>query len=390
MLTDGPSSWRLRGELDGESRPDGDARRSCPLWWLRDRGGGGRRASAAAGHEVIVYCRNPGQRLVRYRGMRLVNLPSIRTKAFETLSHTALSTVHSIIRGREVVVLFNPANGPLCRSFVRSVSEPSCTSTGWILERAKWGALGRAYFRAAMRLSVRLADDVVADSRAIGDHTRTVYHRDATYIAYGAPIRSPTPDRLRGVGLESRRYHLVVSRFEPENNIAMIVDGYVHSGSSTTLVVVGSARHAAAYRLAAIQSANETVRFIGSVWDQGFWISSMLIAPRTCMATPSAGPIHPSYVPWELALLSSPMTSFSTARLRDRQRGTSTMQRAWRRRSRPTRPTLSVPPPGVRRAADERPSCTTGTMSLGRMKRCAYVSPTQRLGDSDVRRTEVS
>ncbi len=48
----------------------------------------------------------------------------------------------------------------------------------------------------------------------------------------------------------------------------MIVDGYVHSGSSTTLVVVGSARHAAAYRSAAIQSANETVRFIGSVWDQ--------------------------------------------------------------------------------------------------------------------------
>ncbi len=52
---------------------------------------------SAAGHDVVVYCRNPGQDLANYRGMRLVNLPAIRSKSLETLSHTALSTIHATI-----------------------------------------------------------------------------------------------------------------------------------------------------------------------------------------------------------------------------------------------------------------------------------------------------
>ena len=46
---------------------------------------------AARGHRVVVYCRNPGQRLRAYRGMELVNLPAIRSKSLETLTHTAVS-----------------------------------------------------------------------------------------------------------------------------------------------------------------------------------------------------------------------------------------------------------------------------------------------------------
>jgi glycosyltransferase involved in cell wall biosynthesis len=135
-------------------------------------------------------------------------------------------------------------------------------------ERAKWGRFGRAYFREAERWSVRLADDVIADSEAIAAHIRSAYRRQATYIAYGAPIVSPPPERLVELGLESRRFHLVVSRFEPENNLALIVEGYRLSGASLPLIVVGSARHASAYRAQVMRSAGPNVRFIGAVWDQ--------------------------------------------------------------------------------------------------------------------------
>ena len=33
------------------------------------------------GHEVIVYCRNPGQTQSEHRGMRLVNLPAVRRRS---------------------------------------------------------------------------------------------------------------------------------------------------------------------------------------------------------------------------------------------------------------------------------------------------------------------
>ena len=117
--------------------------------------------------------------------------------------------------------------------------------------------------------SVRLADDVIADSEAIAAHIRHAYGRDATYIAYGAPIVSPTADRLPELRLDPRRFHLVVSRFEPENNLAMVVDGYRLSGAALPLIVVGSARYASAYREQVVGSAGPNVQFLGAVWDPG-------------------------------------------------------------------------------------------------------------------------
>jgi glycosyltransferase involved in cell wall biosynthesis len=224
---------------------------------------------ATHGHHVVVYCRNPGQHVRTYRGMELVNLPAIRSKSLETISHTALSTVHAVLRSRpEVVVLFNPANGPFVPILRAAGIRTVVHFDGLDAERAKWGGLGRAYLRAAARWSVRLADDVIADSEAIAKHIRNTYGRESTFIAYGAPILRPAADRLPEIGLVPGRFHLVVSRFEPENNLAAIVEGYGSASMSLPLVVVGSARHASAYRARVMGSAGPGVRFLGVVWDQ--------------------------------------------------------------------------------------------------------------------------
>ncbi len=224
---------------------------------------------AADGHDVIVYCRNPGQRRTTYRGMRLVNLPAIRAKTLETISHTGVSTVHAAIRSRPaIVVMFNPANGPFVPLLRLAGIRTVVHFDGLDSKRAKWNWFGRTYYRFASRLSMRLADDVIADSRAIADHILQTYRRQATYIPYGAPIVSPATDRLTGLGLSSGEFHLVVSRFEPENNLDVIVDGYAQSRSPKPLIVVGAARYADGYQADVVRAASDSVRFVGSVWDQ--------------------------------------------------------------------------------------------------------------------------
>src|SRR6266702_5435269 len=52
----------------------------------------------ARGHDVTVYCRvphitHPGP---AYRGMRLVKLPTIRSKHLDTIAHTLLSSLHAL------------------------------------------------------------------------------------------------------------------------------------------------------------------------------------------------------------------------------------------------------------------------------------------------------
>jgi len=68
---------------------------------------------AARGHQVTVYCRNPGQTITEYNGMKLVNLPAVKHRMAETLSHTGLSTVHAVIKDRpDALFLMNAGNAP--------------------------------------------------------------------------------------------------------------------------------------------------------------------------------------------------------------------------------------------------------------------------------------
>ncbi len=78
----------------------------------------------------------------------------------------------------------------------------------------------------------------------------------------------PGKEHLAELGLEPGRYHLLVARFEPENHVLEIVQGYVASGDRLPLVVVGSAPYADAYTAAIEVAANDRVRFLGAVWDQ--------------------------------------------------------------------------------------------------------------------------
>jgi glycosyltransferase involved in cell wall biosynthesis len=87
-------------------------------------------------------------------------------------------------------------------------------------------------------------------------------------LTYGAPLITPGSDRLAELGLEPGGYHLVVARFEPENHVDVIVDGYRRSAATKPLVVVGSAPYSDEYTAGVHGLADDRVRFLGGVWDQ--------------------------------------------------------------------------------------------------------------------------
>ena len=59
---------------------------------------------AARGHAVTVYCRVPHVSYAgrTYKGMRLVKLPTIRSKHFDTIAHGLLSSLHALGRRYDV------------------------------------------------------------------------------------------------------------------------------------------------------------------------------------------------------------------------------------------------------------------------------------------------
>jgi glycosyltransferase involved in cell wall biosynthesis len=227
------------------------------------------RRLATLGHDVVVYCREPGP--AEHLGMRRVVVRSIRRKMLETLSSTALAAAHAIRHRPDAVVLFNSANAPLL-PVLRAARLPVAIHVdGLEWKRAKWSGAGRRYYRAAEALAVRWSDALIADAAGIRDYYSAEFGAQTELIAYGAPLLDdPGDDLLPGAGVEPGGYHLVVARFEPENHVVEIVDGYRRSRATRPLVVVGAAPYADAYT-AAIEAAaggDQRVRLVGGVWDQ--------------------------------------------------------------------------------------------------------------------------
>jgi len=227
------------------------------------------RRLAERGHDVVVYGRERGP--AEYLGMRRVEVGAIRHKALETLSSTALAVV-DVRRSRpDVVVLFNAANAPLLPA-LHAARVPVATHVdGLEWQRAKWGPAGRRYYRLAEALAVRWSDALIADANGIQQYYRDEFGSDSHCIAYGAPILDDCGDELLGeLGLRAGGYHLVVARFEPENRVDLIVDGYRRSAAKRLLVVVGAAPYADEYTARVREAAgdDQRIRLVGPVWDQ--------------------------------------------------------------------------------------------------------------------------
>ena len=229
------------------------------------------RRLADRGHRVVVYCRtDPARedRPQRHLGMELVHLPAARKRSLETLSHSALSVAHLLAHRADAAFVFNAANAPLLPA-LRAARIPVATHVdGLEWKRAKWGPIGQRYYRMAEALAVRWSDALIADAQGIADYYRSEFGVPTTLLTYGAPIIAPGTAKLAELGLEPGGYHLAVARFEPENHVDVIVDGYRRSGSTRPLVVVGSAPYSDAYTARVHRLADERVRFLGGIWDQ--------------------------------------------------------------------------------------------------------------------------
>ncbi|WP_194762628.1 DUF1972 domain-containing protein [Microbacterium sp. UFMG61] len=231
----------------------------------------GRRLSDR-GHDVVVYTRGSESRAKKYLGMRVVHLPAVPVKQIETLSHTGFSALHLISRRRpDAAFVFNAANSPFLPLLRLRRVPTALHMDGLEWRRSKWGPRGKAYYRWAEQFGVRTADALIADAPGIADYYTHQFQVPTEMIRYGAPILDAVADgRIEELGLAPGGYHLVVARFEPENHVREIVEGYRRSTAALPLVVVGSAPYSSDYTQSIHDAAagDDRIRLVGGVYDQ--------------------------------------------------------------------------------------------------------------------------
>ena len=251
---------------------------------------------AARGYDVTVYCRNPQQSITEFEGIHLVNLPALRHRMTETLSHTSLSAVHAVVRDRpDVALVLNAGNAPFLRPLRAAGIPVAVHLDGLEASREKWRGAGAAYYGWAEKAAVRGANLVISDAQAIAERVLRTYGRDSVVIPYGAEVIDPGSDRLREWDLIRRDYHLIVARMEPENHVLEAVHGYLVSDETRPLVVVGSAPYSHWYidKVHEAAAGDPRVRFLGGVYDKEL-LDQLYGNCRTYVHGHSVGGTNPS------------------------------------------------------------------------------------------------
>ena len=251
---------------------------------------------ANRGYEVTVYCRNPGQTLTEFEGMQLVNLPAVRHRMAETLSHTSLSAARAIIKDKpDVALVLNAGNAPLIKPLKAAGIPVGIHLDGLESKREKWRGAGARYYRWAEKVAVKQGDEVIADAQAIADHVASEYQRTCTVIPYGADVIDPGSDRLGELDVVRRDYHLIVARLEPENHVLEAVHGYTISEETRPLLVVGSAPYSQWYieRITEVAAGNSSVRLVGGIYDKEL-LDQLYANARTYIHGHSVGGTNPS------------------------------------------------------------------------------------------------
>jgi glycosyltransferase involved in cell wall biosynthesis len=252
---------------------------------------------AARGCAVTVYCRAhstpPG--MTRYRGVDLAVLPTIATKHLDTPIHTLLSCLAARRLPYDAALVVNSANA-LFVPILQAAGVPVALHVDGIEKRrAKWGAWGRTVYALSERLACLLPDALVTDAEVIRRHYLERYGAESTPIAYGvAPEPPATRATLDRLGLESRRFLLYVSRFEPENNPHRVAAAYRDVPGDTPLVMVGGAPYAGRFIESFTRGADRRILFPGAIYGAGY--RELLSHAFAYVHATEVGGTHPALV----------------------------------------------------------------------------------------------
>ncbi len=225
------------------------------------------------GHEVTVYGRSNTIKYDGrfYKGVRLVILPTIPHKYFDTVAHTFLCTLHALKQRYDAILMCNSANA-YCAYIPRLVGTPVAINVdGLEWKRSKWNRLGQWFYLLSEWLATVTATEIVTDAREIEKYYLEKFNKRSTFIPYGAPIEKvKTNEVLRQFNLEPGRYVLYVSRLEPENNAHLVVKAFEKVKTELKCVIVGDAPYNGEYIQNLKSTKDPRIVFTGYVFGQGY------------------------------------------------------------------------------------------------------------------------
>lgn len=136
-------------------------------------------------------------------------------------------------------------------------------------KRSKYSKPVQQFLRFAERLAAISSDYLVSDSIGIQTFLKKRYKKESTYIAYGAhPFSHPNENIIQQYNVEKENYNMIMARFEPENNLDMVLEGVaLNLEDKTPILVVGNHETKYGSYLKNKFKGNPNIRFMGGIYN---------------------------------------------------------------------------------------------------------------------------
>lgn len=233
---------------------------------------------AKRGHEITAFVRphfTPRSRS-EHLGIRLVHLPSVRTKHLDAITHGFLSSLHTLRESYDVVHIHSIGLSVLSWIPRLAGHKVVVQSHGLDWQRAKWGPLAQAFLKTSDRSAVTWPDATIVVSQKLKAYYEARFRRKVHFIANGADeCERLAPSAIRRIGLAGDDYALFAARLVPEKGCHVLLDAFEKvsrkpSHGDRRLIIAGDATYQSPYAAELKRRASDRVRFLGFVTGQPF------------------------------------------------------------------------------------------------------------------------
>ncbi len=225
---------------------------------------------AKRGHEVLVYSRYYYRAGIKeYKGVRIIAVPSLKSKNFEAITHTFFACLDVIFR--KVDVINFQAIGPSSLIWLVKLFKPKTPVVFTFhckdYEHQKWGGFARWYLKTGEKLACRFADKTLVTSHVLGEYVKEAYNFSPTYSPCGAYIEEKIPVRdIRRWGLEDGNYIAYIGRLVRHKGVHYLIKAFKEIQTDKKLVIVGDSAHTDDYvqEIKAMAKDDERIIFTGN------------------------------------------------------------------------------------------------------------------------------
>jgi len=171
------------------------------------------------------------------------------------------------------ILLFLGVSGSIILPFLRKKGAKIVINIDGIeWKRKKWNYAVRLYLRLSELMAVRSADIIIVDNMAIKQYLDSTYNINAVYIPYGADhvkkLILSKETTYRYPFLNEKPYALNVARFEPENNIDLILEAFKELNMYNLILIGGWNKSKYGKNLKRKYEKYKNIYFLGGIYDQ--------------------------------------------------------------------------------------------------------------------------